>query len=495
MLFNSYIFIFVFLPMTLCLFCALGTRGHYHAAIATLVGASLFFYAWWNPIYLALLLFSILFNFGTGRLLSVRASRGILAGGITMNLALLGYFKYANFFVDNLNALTHTGLKLAPIMLPLAISFFTFQQITFLVDSYRGQTREYRFLHYGLFVSFFPQLIAGPIVHHSEMLPQFARPEIYRFDVRRISLGLSIFLIGLFKKVMLADEAALYATPVFSAALQGDPLSFGEAWLGALAYTFQIYFDFSGYSDMAIGLAQMFGIRLPLNFFSPYKATSIIEFWRRWHMTLSRFLMNYIYIPLGGNRKGSTRRYLNLLVTMLLGGLWHGAGWTYILWGALHGGLLIINNLWLSARRALGLGDERHTWWGKAVAWTLTFTAIVYTMVVFRCESVAALVNMTQALSGATGLALPAGFLEGEGLREIRLLILLALITWGLPNVQQLFAAFEPALDIYRGASPAYRLPWLSWRPTPAWAGLVGLMGLIAILSCTRASEFLYFQF
>jgi len=290
MLFNSAEFIFMFLPVVLLVFYMIGSFGNHRVAISWLVGASLFFYGWWNPAYLGLMLGSILFNYAMGAVLvggkDGAHARLMLAVGVACNLAILGYFKYANFFVGNLNVLTGSSYHLETIILPLAISFFTFQQITFLVDASRGETREYNFLHYSLFVTFFPQLIAGPIVHHREMLPQFAKDSIYRVNQSSLAIGLVIFLLGLFKKVVLADGVAAYATPVFDAAESGVVITFFEAWAGALAYTFQLYFDFSGYSDMAIGIARMFNIHLPLNFNSPYKAVNIIEFWRRWHMTM-----------------------------------------------------------------------------------------------------------------------------------------------------------------------------------------------------------------
>ena len=290
-----------------------------------LVLASLFFYGWWNPAYLLLIIGSMLFNYYTGVQLSYRQNRLFLGIAIALNLALLGYFKYANFFVENISDLAGLGWNIEHIVLPLAISFFTFQQIAYLVDAYRRETSEYNFLHYALFVSFFPQLISGPIVHHKEMLPQFIRETARFIEYRHLAIGISVFILGLFKKVVVADSLAPYSIEAFNAVAAGEMLTFFEAWKGALAYTFQLYFDFSGYSDMAIGLAMLFGIRLPLNFDSPYKANSVIEFWQRWHITLSRFLRDYLYIPLGGNRKGQKRRYLNLMITMLLGGLWHGA--------------------------------------------------------------------------------------------------------------------------------------------------------------------------
>ena len=357
MLFNSYEFIFVFLPLTLAGFFALARRGGGRAAMAWLVVASLAFYGWWNPAYVPLLLGSVLANYGLGRYLA-RCSRtggqsagrpggrAVLILGIAGNLVLLGYYKYAGFLAGTAGALTGADLGLDGIVLPLAISFFTFQQIAFLVDAYRGEAAEPGLLRYGLFICFFPQLIAGPIVHHREMLPQFGRARTFQFNPANAAVGVTVFSIGLVKKAVLADGIGAHARPVFDAAAAGAAPDLLTAWSGALAYTFQLYFDFSGYTDMAIGAALLFNIRLPPNFDAPYKATSIIDFWRRWHMTLSRFLRDYIYIPLGGNRHGEPRRYANLMTTMLLGGLWHGAGWTFILWGGLQ--LLMASVLLLS---------------------------------------------------------------------------------------------------------------------------------------------------
>ena len=347
MLFNSYEFIFLFLPVTFLVFMRLGAR-HRRWAAGWLAVASLGFYAWWNPAFLPLLLASIACNYLVGLrlarpVIAAWSRKTVLALSITANLGLLAYFKYANFLLDNLNLVIGTDYRL-DLVLPLGISFFTFTQIAFLVDAYQGKAKEYHPVDYCLFVTFFPHLIAGPVLHHQEMMPQFARAETYRPNPENIAVGIAIFSIGLVKKVLIADAMAAHATPVFEAAEQGATLSFFTAWEGALAYTFQLYFDFSGYSDMAIGLARLFGITLPANFDSPYRAVNIIDFWRRWHMTLSRFLRDYLYIRLGGNRKGPVRRYMNLFVTMLLGGLWHGAGWTYVVWGGLHGCYLIANH-------------------------------------------------------------------------------------------------------------------------------------------------------
>ena len=508
------------MPIVLLGFHLIGKQGHHRVAIAWLVGASLFFYGWWNPAYLGLMLVSIFFNYGVGVALGGQPKqpnkKPILIFGVIVNLGLLAYFKYANFFVDNLNNIAGTNIVLEQIILPLAISFFTFQQIAYLVDAWRGETKEYNFLHYCLFVTFFPQLIAGPIVHHKEMLPQFAKDVVYKLRSKHLAIGLTIFTIGLFKKVVLADGIAIYASPVFDAAEVGVMLTFFEAWGGALAYTFQLYFDFSGYSDMAIGIARMFGIRLPLNFNSPYKATSIIEFWRRWHITLSRFLKDYLYIPLGGSRKGVPRRYSNLMITMVLGGLWHGAGWTFVLWGALHGFYLIINHLW----RAI-FKSKRKTKFGPFFAWTITFVAIVVAWVPFRAESVDGMENILAAMAGLHGFSLPIvlesklldyglslpesififdgmfnnGLFVGGNAFAIIWIFLLLLMATLLPNTQQFMFNFKPALETYRDEITQVRYKWMEWKETPFFGLFISIVITISILSLSGESEFLYFQF
>jgi len=495
MLFNSYAFIFAFLPVAVAGFFALQRLAGAQAAIAWLVLASLFFYGWWNPAYLALIGFSILFNYGVGtrltRGLAPGAAKALLALGVAVNLGLIGYFKYANFFADTLAAATGSDAQLAPIVLPLAISFFTFQQIAYLVDAYRGQTGRYGFLRYALFVTFFPQLIAGPIVHHGEIFPQFARTAFRRLKTDNLAVGLTIFTIGLFKKVVLADGVAAFATPVFDAAAAGAAPSLAEAWCGALAYTFQLYFDFSGYSDMAIGLARIFGLRLPLNFDSPYKATNIIDFWRRWHMTLSRFLRLYLYFPLGGNRKGPSRRYANLLLTMLLGGLWHGAGWTFVVWGGLHGLYLAVNHGWRALR-----GERPGTRAGRALSWALTFLAVVVGWVLFRAESFPAALAVLEGMAGGNGvLPGPDAAVPFDLDKAAAWLAVLFPITLLAPNTQQIMAAYRPALATSGGEIRPARWASLRWRPTGAWA-LAGAAGaVVAVLGLARVSEFLYFQF
>ncbi|RYG25077.1 MAG: MBOAT family protein, partial [Burkholderiales bacterium] len=337
MLFNSYAFVFLFLPITFVGFFLIARFSHFMAAL-WLAAASLFFYGWWDPRYVVLLVASIGLNYVMGYVIGkARSADGptpraklLLILALAANLGILGYYKYTDFFINTVNDLSGAGWALHHVILPLGISFFTFTQIAFLVDVYRGIAREYNAVHYVLFASYFPHLIAGPVLHHKQMMPQFHRPETYRINVANFNDGMTIFVIGLFKKVLIADQFALYANPVFTAVEGGATLSMTEAWVGALAYTFQLYFDFSAYSDMAIGLSRMFNVDLPINFNSPYKSRSIIDFWRRWHITLSTFLRDYLYFGLGGNRHGAVRRYVNLLTTMVLGGLWHGANWTFV---------------------------------------------------------------------------------------------------------------------------------------------------------------------
>jgi len=381
LLFNSYEFIFVFLPITFFIYFYLNKKHLTEVSKGFLVFASLFFYSWWNITYLPLILISMLFNYILGKELSgynekfkKLSAKKLLSIGILFNLVLLGYFKYSDFFIINANRVFDTQVPLLELALPLAISFYTFQQIAYLVDSYRQETKEYDFLNYAIFVTFFPQLIAGPIVHHAEMMPQFAQLKNKVKHNFNIALGLFIFSMGLFKKVVIADSFAVWATKGFDVATELNML---EAWVTSLSYTFQLYFDFSGYTDMAIGIALLFNIKIPMNFFSPYKATSIQDFWKRWHITLSRFLKDYIYIPLGGNRKTEVRTYVNLFTTFLLGGIWHGAGWTFILWGILHGLALIIHRFWQKTGIKINI----------ILAWFITFNFINITWVFFRATN------------------------------------------------------------------------------------------------------------
>lgn len=502
MLFNSFEFICLFLPATLLVFFWIGSFGRHKVAITWLVATSLFFYGWWNPAYLWLLVSSLIFNYLIGSSISKNSHRRVgnkllLTIGIISNLALLSYYKYANFFVENVNVLLRSDFDLGTILLPLGISFFTFQQVAYLVDAYRGETKEYSFLSYCLFVCFFPQLIAGPIVHHKEVMPQFNQSSIYRLNTEDIAVGVSIFAVGLAKKVFLADTVALSANPVFTAATSGADLSFFEAWFGAIAYSLQLYFDFSGYSDMAVGAARMFGIKLPINFDSPYKSTSITEFWRRWHITLSNFLRDYLYIPLGGNRKGKLRRYLNLMATMLLGGLWHGAGWTFVFWGGLHGIYLVINHGWNALWESWGRSTKQVHWSVQAIGWVITSIAVVVSWVFFRATDMSSAFSMLAAMLGTNG------FSTASSLPIDKPIILgVAVIALFLPNTQQWFADFDPVLH-YRTKAGGLNLLnhplWskLSWRPNWVCSLLISGLAFFAILKAVSVvkSEFLYFNF
>jgi alginate O-acetyltransferase complex protein AlgI len=526
MLFNSHEFILLFLPITLLLFFGLSRLGQYKLAKIWLVLTSLFFYGWWNPVYLALIIFSKLANYGIGIVLEQKVTienqrKLVLFGGVALNLVLLGYFKYANFFVDTTNSLIGTQLFLNKIVLPLGISFFTFQQVAYLVDCYRHHLKDNDFLSYCLFVSFFPQLIAGPIVHHKDVMEQFSDQKIYRYNPEDMSIGLTIFAAGLFKKVIFADHIATFATPIFDAAANGGVITFTEAWIGALAYSLQLYFDFSGYSDMAIGASRMFGVKLPLNFNSPYKATSITDFWRRWHITLSNWLRDYLYIPLGGNRKGELRRGINLMTTMLLGGLWHGAGWTYVIWGGIHGLMLVLHRSWQVICRRTGKDFTSNTKLGKWFSIGLTFLLVTIAWVWFRAANFAAAMAMIQGMFGFNGISLPTalqkylGGLQTIGVQfrgiapitmpNLKSLVLwlfpLLAITFYFPNTQEWVAKHKPALHFEAAhhfeSSENIAKFWQrwQWQPTQTWAIITALITLVGILFISQESEFIYFQF
>ena len=519
MLFNSHVFLFAYLPLALVGFFALARVNH-RAAAAFLAVASFVFYGWWDYRYVPLLLGSTTFNYVMGCAIARATSQGrrrragwLLALAVGADLALLGYFKYTNFLLEASNDLLATHWEWAKIALPIGISFFTFTQIAFLVDAYRGLAREYNPIHYALFVSYFPHLIAGPILHHREMMPQFASAATYRPRWSNFAIGTTIFAIGLFKKVVLADGVAPYANDMFGAASAGAAPTFVEAWGGALAYTLQLYFDFSGYCDMAIGLSRMFGVRLPLNFNSPYKAKSIVDFWRRWHMTLSRFLRDYLYVPLGGNRRGKARTYLNLFLTMLLGGIWHGAGWTFVLWGALHGAYLVANHAWVQLRLAARWQPGGRAW--TVLSWLATFVAVVVGWVFFRATDVESALAILRGMAGAHGVVLPEawrallpapvggvlsslGIVFGStgtfrGLSQVAETAALLATCVLLPNTQQLMRRYRPGFEPVRAEHGPASL--LAWRPTLPWAlGVVALL-LLAVTQMTRPSEFLYFNF
>lgn len=482
MLFNSYEFILGFVPITIVVyFCLNGADARWR--LSWLLLASLVFYGWWNPVYVPLLVISIVLNYLIGNHLASDAAshrRLVLVAGIAFNLGLLGFFKYANFLTDNLNALPGVSVSMPDIVLPLAISFFTFQQIAFLVDSHRGLVGRVSPLNYAVFVSFFPQLIAGPIVHHAEMMPQFAR-RLKLTDATRLATALSIFTIGLFKKTVIADGLAPSANVVFARAEVGDALNAFEAVSGTLSYTFQLYFDFSGYSDMAIGLGLLIGIQLPINFLSPYKAVSITEFWRRWHITLSRFLRDYLYIPIGGSRRGRMRRYINLMVTMLLGGLWHGAGWTFVIWGGLHGLLLVVHQFWEKV-----LQKHSGVRLPRPMAVSITFLAVSFCWIFFRAETMTGALNVVAAFSNFEGITRDGGLTQlfGSGAHgpvySISLLAAASVVAFVLPSAA-IYHLDKETRFVFRA-------------DVPHLIALIVLWALI-IVTLGGSSEFLYFQF
>ena len=469
MLFNSYEFIFLFLPVTFAVYFWLNKKRLTQASKSWLVFASLFFYSWWNIIYLPLILGSILFNFAVGSTITKMGDslsvtkgfsrKGLLTFGIVSNIALLAYFKYMDFFITNANTLLGSQWSLMHIVLPLGISFFTFTQIAYLVDAYRNEVKEMDYLNYSLFVTFFPHLLAGPILHHKEMMPQFDSLKSKVINYNNIAAGLFLFSIGLFKKVVIADTFAQWANAGFDSA---QSLNLIEAWATSLSYTFQLYFDFSGYTDMALGVALLFNIRLPINFNSPYKALDIQDFWRRWHITLSRFLRDYIYIPLGGNRNGEFRTYSNLFTVFLVGGLWHGASWMFIIWGALHGSAIVIHRAW----KSLGLSMNKY------LAWFITFNFINITWIFFRAKDWDAAKNILSAMAGVNGMMLPEGKTISS---ETSLWILGAfLVVLLLKNSMETLHSFRP-----------------NWR----YLFLFLIFSLAGILNLMQVSEFLYFNF
>ena len=478
LLFTSYEFIFLFLPITFFIFFWLGKYQQKNYATFGLVLASFLFYTYWDYRYVPLLFFSILFNYLIGGKIETTRAKHWLFLGIIVNIVLLGYFKYTDFFLTTTNALVGTNFDLPHIVLPLGISFFTFTQTAYLIDAYRGETRNHSFVTYCEFVTIFPHLIAGPILNHKDMISQFIAERTFQINYKNIALGLTIFIMGFFKKVVIADHLSPWVAGVFSAT---DNITFLSAWIGALSYTFQLYFDFSGYSEMAIGLGLLFNLKLPVNFNSPYQATNIIDFWRRWHMTLGLWVREYLYIPLGGNRYGEFAKMRNLFVSMLIIGLWHGAGWTFVFWGAMHGVALMVNHQW----RRLNISLP------KVLNWGMTFLCVTVLWVFFRAESFHDAWNIIYAMAGMNGFALPAGgrvqtlfsgwnipFVkwvpEGSLLEMLGILIVLSII---LAKIKNPLAYTE------------------HFRANKRWLIITLLLALIALYQMNNYTEFLYFQF
>ena len=458
MLFNSQVFILGFLPCVLALYYAVAERRVWRQAV--MVGASLVFYGWWDVRFVPLLVGLTLANWLVVRAYAAWRHDAWLVAGVAMNLLVLGVCKYADFAANTLADLLGTVHHPFGIVLPLGISFFTFQKISYLVDLRRGDRHVYGLLEFAAFVTFFPQLIAGPLVRHNEIIPQFAlsprRPEVWE----NLSRGMALFLIGLAKKAAIADTVAQVCDPIFASVAAGAHPSLAEAWAAAGTYALQIYFDFSGYSDMAIGLGLMFGFRLPLNFAAPYRAASIREFWRRWHITLSRFLRDYLYIPLGGNRAGHSRQAVNVVATMLLGGLWHGAAWTFVAWGGLHGLALAANSAWDRAGLRLP----------RVAGWVVTMLFVIVGWVLFRAPDFATASRVLLGMAGANG----AGHVHIDNAAVVAAAVAIVLL-------------FPPSQDL-----ALQRLRPARWLAVPAGAALVFLLLLIG---GRVPNEFIYFQF
>lgn len=535
MLFNSYEYILFFLPVTIAVYLALGTLSR-SLALGWLIIASVVFYAWWRPFNLLIIGPSLAVNYAFGRALLDRAgdptrarSRTLLLVlGVAFNVVFLGYFKYANFLVSVADDVTGADFVFKQVILPLGISFITFQKIAFLIDIAGGRIKSFTLRDFLLFVMFFPQLIAGPIVHFPETIPQFQRGT-GRFDSVLFATGMTLFCFGLFKKVVLADGIAAQVSPIYAFAAAGEPVTLLQGWIAAIGFTLQIYFDFSGYSDMACGAALFFGVRLPLNFNSPLKATSIIDFWLRWHMTLTRFLTGYVYNPIALRlvRRRAARRQPMLtgrgshfgaffhvlawpvLATMLLSGIWHGAGYTYILWGLLHGCYLVINHAW----RQYGPQPATPARPGAAFrGFLITFLAVVVTMVLFRAPTVASAGNILHGMLGLHGLGLPGKLASMlhippmqllDGAVDLRTfgtamgyLVVLLAIALLMPNSVQMMSRYEPVLQTPKSEpliTGTRRV--IYWRPSVAWMVVIAAMAAVSMVWLSGKSEFLYWQF
>jgi D-alanyl-lipoteichoic acid acyltransferase DltB (MBOAT superfamily) len=537
--FNSYQFLFGFLPIVLTGTFLLARIGA-GAAQCWLTAASLAFYAAWNIAYVPLLLGSIVFNYGIAVSMTKFTNPAVrawfLGCAVAVNLGLLGYYKYTGYFLELVNAATGTGYTWRSLILPLGISFYTFQQLTLLADVSAGRIKEFRFRDFLLFVTFFPHLIAGPIVHHREMMPQFRQAD-YRLNWENLAVGGVLLSVGLCKKVIFADGIANFVTPIFTDAASGAPVSFLFAWAGAVGFTLQMYFDFSGYSEMALGLARMVGIKLPMNFNSPLKALSVVDYWSRWHITLTRFLTAGIYNPIAirlarrraaagkpGNTLGAFVGVIALptLVTMFLSGLWHGAGNQFLLFGMLHGVALVINHAWRLVRPRFWPDTAHYQCTTRPIAWLLTFLLVVVALTWFHAASVAAGGNIVLGLAGLHGLVLPdavatslpslaaalgqlgVGFTADDtgGLAMlygwIAVLLAIALIP---PNTLEMLRAWQPAVTMPAATASGRIDPWrglasrLQLSLTPVWALATAVILTIGMLGVNRVSEFLYWQF
>jgi len=544
MLFNSAEFLFGFVPVALLGFYLLG-RSSRVSAIRWLILVSLVFYGWWRPLNVLIIAPSIIINFALARVLlrfnqnesSGRTSKAVLMVGILFNVAFLGVFKYTDFVTGTINDVFGANLILRHIILPLGISFITFQKIAFLVDVQAGRVRSFTFQDYCTFVLFFPQLIAGPIVHYREMMPQFQTASC-RFDKENFAVGLTLLFFGLFKKVVLADKMAPLVTPIYGHAASGAHISFVMAWMAAIGFTLQIYFDFSGYTDMALGLARFFGIKLPPNFNSPLRAPSIIEFWLRWHMTLTRFLTAYIYNPMVltltrrrlakgrpgfGGRHTTAGAFISLLMvptilTMFISGLWHGAGYGFVVWGLLNGLYLTINHGWRLMAARLWSDRRSYDRFMRPAGRLITFITVSATMVFFRAPTIKSAIDLVKGITGLNGVGLPQDLLARLGplarvLHRIgvigeawnshdfisagKWICLLLFIALALPNTLRILDRYEPALGVKPGAAKLAiaKIRIFQWGPSLPWAIAMSAIAAMAVVSLGGPSEFLYWQF
>lgn len=544
MLFNSYEFILLFLPITVAVFSLLSRFDSRQHSLGFLALASLFFYGWWNPSYLVLIAISLIANYTFGSALySEVVKKGtktfILAFGIIFNLALLGYYKYGGFLTEIVNDIYAKDIHWENVLLPLAISFFTFQQIAYLIDVAARRVKHSNFLEYIVFVTFFPQLIAGPIVHHKEMMPQFSSISL-NVSKENLQAGLMLFVIGLFKKVILADSISEYVAPIYGDATSGS-VTFLQAWIAGAGFTLQIYFDFAGYSDMALGAARMFGIVLPMNFNSPLKASSIIDFWSRWHITLTRFLTAYIFTPLSikATRRSALRKtkpsYLTkitdfltclalpVLITMFLSGLWHGAGYQFLVWGTLHGIYLVVNHAWRMMLPLFVSDKKKYERVFRPVGLVLTLVSVFFAMIFFRAENLTIALDMAASMVGLNGISIPEGIYVHLGpLKEMfasmgvsidttagsqiaygsALCVILLFVAIIFPNSLDMMSNEKPALNyttkkhgsddhVFNNKLTSL----LSWKPNMSWAIICGAGLAIGLMSLQRISVFLYWQF
>jgi alginate O-acetyltransferase complex protein AlgI len=529
MLFNSIDFLLLFLPVVMLCYAGFALFGRVSVVLIWLICCSLFFHAYWKASYTWLLVASICVNYVValgcrpqGRILPL-AGKTIAILGVSFNLVLLGYFKYALFLANIAQDLIGWSIAPGQIVLPLAISFYTFQQIAYLVDCYRGEAPHYSFLEYFSYLAFFPHLIAGPIVQHSNLVHQLKDGRILKIRSENLFAGLGIIFIGLFKKVVLGDGAAAYANPIFAIAASGTPVTFFEAWIAAFLFSCVIYFDFSGYSDMAIGLARLFNITFPENFASPYKSVNVVEFWRRWHITLSAFLRKYLYGAMGGNRRGNARRYMNILITMLLGGLWHGAAWTFVIWGGLHGVYIVACHMWHRLKLRLKLQPSGLS--GQIAGRIVTYLAVVIAWIFFRATNTDHALSMLYSMVGGYGVSLPkstpahwkellsntfgeavsfnglmsapelpSGPLGHPALSAAALCVLLHIVLSALPNTQQIMWTFRPVLHDYLGP-PKGLARYFVWRPTLMHVAILAGVGMIAMTQFDTVQSFIYFRF